>query len=519
MANNNSVDNDARVPLREVLTAAMDAHRAGDLYEADLLYGEVLRMEPNNLQALRLNGILARERGDLEKSLSLLQRAHTIAPTNPGPLDEIALTQMAAGLLQAGEQSLRQALALDPRSVKTFVNLGALLQHRGHLQAAIDCYRQALDLDPDDLQLHCTLAKALADAGRTAEALMTSASAVESSGGHPWALAARGAVLADGGQYAEARSVLERACNLNPDDDMALVNLALCCYELGDTRAAATALRQAVAANPFNARAVADLANCLTALDDVAGALQLCNEFLQRHPGERLVIAAQALALVNAGQTATAGALTDFNELIKVIDVPCPPGFDSIAAFNTALVNTVCSDKSLLNDPVSKSTRGGAQTGELDLQSASCLAAFEEAVQRIVTTATADWLAAGLENHPLMTPAADSWSLRAWGTLLRAGGRQTPHMHPLGWLSGVYYAQLPVGMAASDSGEGWLEFGRPPERFFGHALPAVKRFAPADGRLLLFPSWFWHQTLPFQADGERISIAFDVMPQAALRLL
>jgi hypothetical protein len=74
-------------------------------------------------------------------------------------------------------------------------------------------------------------------------------------------------------------------------------------------------------------------------------------------------------------------------------------------------------------------------------------------------------------------------------------------------------------MAASDSGEGWLEFGRPPERFSGHALPAVKRFAPSEGRLLLFPSWFWHQTLPFQANGERISIAFDVMPQAALRLL
>jgi len=519
MANNNSVDNDARVPLRDVLTAAMEAHRAGDLYEADLLYREALVLEPDNLQALRLRGILARERGDLDKSLTLLQRAHAIAPADAGPLDEIALTQMAAGRLQAGEQNLRQALTLDPRSVKTLVNLGALLQHRGHLQASIDCYRRALDLDPDDLQLHCNLAKALADAGQTEEALTMITSIVENSGGHPWALAARGAVLADGRQYAEARSVLEQAGNLNPDDDMALVNLALCCYELGDTRAAAAALRRAVATNPFNARAVADLANCLTALDDTTSALQLCDEFLQQHPGERLVVAAQALALINAGQIALARALTDFDTLIKVIDVPCPLGFDGIAAFNAALARSVSREESLLEDPVSKSTRGGAQTGELDLQRAECLVAFEATVHRIVTTATADWRAAGLQNHPLMAPAADSWYLRAWGTVLRAGGRQTPHMHPLGWLSGVYYAQLPDGLAASDSGEGWLEFGRPPERFSGHALPAVKRFAPAEGRLLLFPSWFWHQTLPFQANGERISIAFDVMPQAALRLL
>ena len=32
------------------------------------------------------------------------------------------------------------------------------------------------------------------------------------------------------------------------------------------------------------------------------------------------------------------------------------------------------------------------------------------------------------------------------------------------------------------------------------------------GRLVLFPSWFWHRTLPFAQAGERISVAFDVMP-------
>ena len=92
-------------------------------------------------------------------------------------------------------------------------------------------------------------------------------------------------------------------------------------------------------------------------------------------------------------------------------------------------------------------------------------------------------------------------------------------MHPLGWLSGVYYVQLPAAMATSNNEAGWLEFGQPPERFFGNARPAVKRYQPVAGRLLLFPSWFWHQTVPFQCDGERISIAFDVMPKAGLRLL
>jgi uncharacterized protein (TIGR02466 family) len=387
------------------------------------------------------------------------------------------------------------------------------------VQAAITCYQQALELEPDDLQLQCNLAKALADGGRTTEALNVCATAIENSGGHPWALATRGAVLIDAREYDDARSLLTQATGLNPADDMALVNLALCCYELDDKAAAASALRQAVSTNPFNARAVADLANCLTALDDVNGALDLCDEFLQQHPGERLVIAAQALALLNARQTDAADALTNCDALIKVYDLLCPAGFTNMAEFNAALAQTIRDDASQLDNPVSKSTYGGAQTGELDLTSSPCLTAFATLIYHAITAATAEWREAGLHDHPLLTPATPDWSLRAWGTVLRAGGHQTPHMHPLGWLSGVYYVQVPASMTVSDSEAGWLEFGQPPERFFGNARPAVKRYQPVAGRLLLFPSWFWHQTVPFQCDGERISIAFDVMPKAALRLI
>jgi hypothetical protein len=36
--------------------------------------------------------------------------------------------------------------------------------------------------------------------------------------------------------------------------------------------------------------------------------------------------------------------------------------------------------------------------------------------------------------------------------------------------------------------------------------------APAPGRLVIFPSYFHHRTLPFASGEQRISIAFDVMP-------
>jgi len=42
----------------------------------------------------------------------------------------------------------------------------------------------------------------------------------------------------------------------------------------------------------------------------------------------------------------------------------------------------------------------------------------------------------------------------------------------------------------------------------------VKVIEPAEGVVLLFPSYLWHATVPFERGEERISIAFDVYPEA-----
>jgi uncharacterized protein (TIGR02466 family) len=502
-----------------VLQQAMDRHRLGDLFEADLLYRRALDADPDNAQALRLQGILARDRGEPALSIELLRRAHAATPNDPEPLGEIGLSYMAAGEFSLAEQWLRRALTLDPGATTPLANLGALLHHRGHVAAAADCYRQTLNIDSEDVAVRCNLAKALADTGDISAAIKEVTIAIEQSGGHPHALATHGAILTDAGQYTEASQLLTAATRLEQHDDMALVNLALCYAELGDTTTAANTLQQALDANPYNARAVADLSNCMAALGNNADALDLCGAFLQQHPGERLVVGAQALALHNAGERNAAQALTDCAALVQIYELPCPAEFTSTAAFTGELADVIRSDSSLLSNPVSKSTYGGEQTGELDLQAHPALAAFAKLLDRAIADAAHSYNAAGLEDHPVMLPANDDWTIRVWGTVLRAGGQQTPHMHPLGWLSGVCYIELPDDMGAAGHQSGWLEFGRPPDRLFRAGEPDIRSYEPARGRLMLFPSWFWHQTVPFTGAGERISIAFDVLPKAGLRML
>jgi hypothetical protein len=58
---------------------------------------------------------------------------------------------------------------------------------------------------------------------------------------------------------------------------------------------------------------------------------------------------------------------------------------------------------------------------------------------------------------------------------------------------------------------GWLKFGESNLGLGGDDRP--ERFVkPVVGQLVLFPSYMWHGTVPFQSAADRLTIAFDVVP-------
>ena len=101
-------------------------------------------------------------------------------------------------------------------------------------------------------------------------------------------------------------------------------------------------------------------------------------------------------------------------------------------------------------------------------------------------------------------------SLTGWFVRLLKGGHQTEHIHPGGWLSGVFYLQVPN---FSNQEEGSIELS-----LWGHNYPIInknypkKRYYPKNGDLILFPSSLFHRTIPFQSYEERLCIAFDLIP-------
>ena len=166
--------------------------------------------------------------------------------------------------------------------------------------------------------------------------------------------------------------------------------------------------------------------------------------------------------------------------------------------------------------PGNQSLRGGTQTsGALFARRGAQIADFREAILAAVHR--------GAESlrfdatHPLLSrktqavAIAGSWSVR----LARGDGHHVSHFHGQGWISSAYYAQLPrlgKGRIDGEGGEeGFIQFGSPPADW-GLGLPPRKSVRPEPGKLVLFPSYMWHSTVPFTGEGTRLTAAFDFVP-------
>nr|WP_246438951.1 putative 2OG-Fe(II) oxygenase [Novosphingobium piscinae] len=115
--------------------------------------------------------------------------------------------------------------------------------------------------------------------------------------------------------------------------------------------------------------------------------------------------------------------------------------------------------------------------------------------------------------HPLLgRPRGRQLISGSWSVRLGGGGFNVAHSHPQGWLSSAFYVSLPQPEQLGPAPAGHFHYGAPPEAL-GLGLAPRATIAPRVGQVVLFPSTLWHGTLPF-AEGERLNIAFDVVPAA-----
>ena len=99
------------------------------------------------------------------------------------------------------------------------------------------------------------------------------------------------------------------------------------------------------------------------------------------------------------------------------------------------------------------------------------------------------------------------YGYHSWSNTLNKQGFNISHIHPSGWLSGVFYLKVPKDIIEYEAG---IEFSLHGDDFIIKKNIPKFFLKPKIGDLILFPSSLYHKTIPFNSNEERICIAFDI---------
>lgn len=153
-----------------LLKDAINAHRGGNMDEAEGLYRAFLTAHPHNPDALALFGVLLSEKGAHQEAVSMLERA---IAADPGA----ALFQFHMGnILQTAGETIRavkyyrEAVTRQPNFAEGWLNLGRAAEQTGDFELSLAAGKQAVNLQPESAAAHFVTGLALSRLERHAEA-------------------------------------------------------------------------------------------------------------------------------------------------------------------------------------------------------------------------------------------------------------------------------------------------------------------------------------------------------------
>lgn len=136
---------DASDPLFQ---QAVGHHQAGRLAEADAIYQELLKNNPDHSEALRLTGVLARQRGQSEVARDFIERAVKSDPNSARACYDLGLLEMDRKEIESAMSWLQRAIQLRPFFPEAHHALGNAQAATWFLEKAIGSYRQAVAQNP-----------------------------------------------------------------------------------------------------------------------------------------------------------------------------------------------------------------------------------------------------------------------------------------------------------------------------------------------------------------------------------
>ena len=448
--------------------------------------------------------------GRQAEAIAVYSQLAGAAPANPASAQPLAIALHAAGRHTEAATIAHRALARGFRTATLCLTYAKSLMAEGANERAETALRDCLRLDPRLTEAHSSLAQLVwLRTGDLTQATAALDQALQTFGNDDALYATKAAILQGAGDARAAYDCLGPRAERAQAPPVLLVRAGLSALDFDPAKALALAQR-ALRSMPDHSSARCLLAAAQLGIGDARAALEECDTLLTQAPDDQYLIALQTTALRLLGDERYA-QLCDYRNLVLPLSIEPPPPWRDVTTFLADLAASL----NRLHDPnghalLFQSLRQGTETTQDLTRSA------DPAVRGLFDAFAAP-IARYLEHIGQGTDAlrrrnGGKWRFNgSWSVRLRNRGFHTSHVHPRGWVSSAFYVELPDVMADASTDEGILTFGKP-GILTAPALEAEYSVRPSPGMLVLFPSYFWHGTVPFQSPQPRLTVAFDAVP-------
>jgi Flp pilus assembly protein TadD len=448
--------------------------------------------------------------GRHSEAISVYSGLAAAATDNLAPVQALAIALNAAGRNMEAAQIAHRALARGFRTATLCLTYARSLMAEGANERAEIALRDCLRLDPRLTEAHNSLAQLIwLRSGDLTQATEPLDEALRRFGDDGALQATKAAILQGAGEARAAYDCLAPRAERPEAPPQLLVRVGLSALDFDPAKALSLA-RRALRAMPDNGAARSLLAAALLGVGDAPAALRECEALQPQAPDDQYLIALQTTALRLLGDERYS-QLCDYRNLVLPLPIEPPSAWRDIASFLADLTASL----NRFHDPnghalLFQSLRHGTETTQeltrsTDAAVRGLFQAFAAPIERYLEHI-------GQGTDPLRRRNNGRWRFNgSWSVRLRNRGFHMSHVHPRGWISSAFYVELPDIMAEGRTDEGVLSFGKP-SILTTPSLDAEYSVRPTPGMLVLFPSYFWHGTIPFESPQPRLTVAFDAVP-------
>lgn len=225
--------------IKLMLERAFGFHQQKKFEDAQRLYEQILKIQPNNFSVLMIYGGLMAETGDSEKVIALLKKA----------------------------------LKIYPNDLSANFNIAVAYESHKQFGKAVECYGTVLKINPDNINARKGRAGLFAALNRLEDARSDYQYLLNSEPKNYWYMNAQGKVLFGLKDYVSACKMFQDAIKINPKFSEAYFNLGNTFAKLKNHIEAVSSLKSAIDLDPSYGVAFRNLANSYIELGETGLAI------------------------------------------------------------------------------------------------------------------------------------------------------------------------------------------------------------------------------------------------------